>query len=334
LELAVAILILSVIAAVIPTIMYVAIIYWVDRYEKEPLWLLTAAFLWGAIPSIVAAFILNTLFNLPFYLIMGPGIGDAIGAVLIAPPVEETLKGLALLLILFVWRHEIDSLLDGIIYGAMVGMGFAMVENVYYFMNVYAEGGVEAWQINIFMRAIFFGLNHALFTGMTGLGIAVSRFARDPLTKYGAPVAGWMAAIFLHFVHNFAASFAAVAPILCLVLPLNAWGGVFITVVIIVWALLQEKRWLRHYLAEEVERGTLTAEQYQIAGSGIKRSFHRLNLLFSHGLRAYFTAGRFYQLCSRLAYKKHHYYLLREEESHILTERLRQEVAQLSLKLD
>jgi protease PrsW len=329
----VSIFLLSVVAATIPTLMYVTLIYWVDRYEKEPLWLLAAAFLWGAIPSIIAAFILNTAFNLPFYVVLGPGIGDAIGAVLIAPPVEETLKGMALLLILFVWRHEIDSLLDGIIYGAMVGMGFAMVENVYYFMNVYAEGGVEAWQINIFMRAIFFGLNHALFTSMTGLGIAVSRFARDPLTQYGAPVAGWLAAIFLHFVHNFAASFAAAAPILCLVLPLNAWGGLFITVMIIVWALLQEKKWLRTYLAEEVERGTLTAEQYRIAASGLKRSFHRLNLLFSNGPAAYFTAGRFYQQCSRLAYKKHHYHLLREEKSSALTEQLRQEVARLSLKL-
>jgi protease PrsW len=328
------IFILSVLAAIIPTIIYVALIYWVDRYEKEPLWLLSAAFLWGAIPSIVAAFILNTAFNLPFYVILGPGIGDAIGAVLIAPPIEETLKGLALLLILFAWRHEIDSLLDGIIYGAMVGMGFAMVENVYYFMNVYAEGGVEAWQVNIFMRAIFFGLNHALFTSMTGLGIAVSRFARNPLTRFGAPVVGWLAAIFLHSVHNFAASFAAVAPILCLVLPLNAWGGVLITVIIMVWALLQEKKWLRHYLAEEVERGTLTAEQYQIAGSGLKRSFHRLNLLFSRGVVAYFTAGRFYQLCSRLAYKKHHYQLLREEKSNTLTEHLRQEVSRLSLQID
>ena len=50
------IFILSVIAAIIPTVFYIIIIYWVDRYEKEPWWLLSAAFLWGAIPSIIAAF--------------------------------------------------------------------------------------------------------------------------------------------------------------------------------------------------------------------------------------------------------------------------------------
>jgi protease PrsW len=327
------IFILSVIAAVIPTLFFVSLIYWVDRYEKEPLWLLSAAFLWGAIPSIIAAFILNTLFSIPFHLILGPDLGDAFGASFIAPFFEESLKGIALLLILFFWRHEIDSILDGIIYGAMVGMGFAMVENVYYFMNVYHADGIEAWQINIFMRAIMFGLNHALFTSMTGLGIAVSRFARNPLTKFGAPVFGWMMAMFLHFVHNAAASATAVFPIACLILPLNAWGGILITLIIIVWALLQEKRWIKKYLADEVRHGTLTAAQYEIVGSGINRFFHRLNLLSNQGAEAYFKAGRFYQLCSRLAYKKHHYTLLQEKKSHTLTAQLREEVSQLSRQL-
>ena len=39
-----AVLFLSILAAVLPTILYVGIIYWVDRYEKEPWWLLAAAF--------------------------------------------------------------------------------------------------------------------------------------------------------------------------------------------------------------------------------------------------------------------------------------------------
>ncbi len=43
---------ISIIAATIPTLFYAAIIYWVDQYEKEPWWLLVAAFFWGAFPSI------------------------------------------------------------------------------------------------------------------------------------------------------------------------------------------------------------------------------------------------------------------------------------------
>ena len=83
---------------------------------------------------------------------------------------------MALVAIFVFWRSEIDSPLDGIIYGAMVGMGFAMVENVYYFVaNVQRWRGIEAWGVNIILRAIVFGLNHALFSSFAGLGIAIAR---------------------------------------------------------------------------------------------------------------------------------------------------------------
>ena len=136
------ILTLSLIAALIPTLFFVGIVYWVDRYEKEPTWLLSATFLWGAIPSIVAAFILNAILTLPSHYFLGQEVGEVVGASIVAPLVEESLKGLALVGILLFWHHELDSPLDGIIYGAMVGLGFAMVENVYYFINVYSEPGV------------------------------------------------------------------------------------------------------------------------------------------------------------------------------------------------
>ena len=45
----------SLLFAVIPTLCYVAIVWWCDRYEKEPFWLLAAAFLWGAVPAILLA---------------------------------------------------------------------------------------------------------------------------------------------------------------------------------------------------------------------------------------------------------------------------------------
>jgi protease PrsW len=315
------ILLLSIVAAMIPTAVYIALIYWVDRYEKEPLWLLSAAFIWGAVPSIIAALIFNTLFSIPFFMLGGEIVGDIAGAVLIAPVVEEFLKGIALLLIFWFWRHHIDSWLDGIIYGAMVGLGFAMVENVFYFMGEYAAGGFEAWGINIFMRAVLFGLNHSLFTAMIGLGFAIARLSRKTYVRWTAPILGWMAAVFIHFVHNFAASFAADIPILCFILPLNAWGGLLLTLVIIVWALVQERRWLKEYLQEEVGLGTLTAAQYETVQSGRKRFRYYL----TKG-RTILRVNRFFHLCSKLAYSKHHYELLQDDESRLAVERLRDQV--------
>lgn len=319
-------ILLSGTAAILPTLFYVTIIYWVDRYEKEPGWLLAAAFLWGAVPSIVLALIFNLLGSFPFYL-LGPAVGDAAGAILIAPPVEETIKGVALLGIFLLLRHEVDSLLDGIIYGAMVGMGFAMVENFFYFISVYQEAGPEAWRMNILLRALVFGLNHALFASMTGLGLAVSRFATGRGVRIVAPVIGWSAAVLLHAIHNLGATFSGP---LCLLLPFTDWGGVWLMVAIIVWALWQEKKWIRTYLKEEVALGTMTVSQYERACSGRARFSHRLSLLFERGPSAYVTATRFYHHCSELAYKKHHFALLEDEQSDQRTRELRLTLRELS----
>ncbi len=321
------VLILSIIAATIPTFLYFTLIYWVDRYEKEPLWLLLSAFLWGAIPSIIIAFLFNSVLSIPIYLLAGEATGEGLAASLIAPPVEESIKGIALLGILFFWRHEIDSVLDGIIYGAMVGMGFAMVENVYYFINVFNESGTEAWQVNIIMRAVIFGLNHSLFTSMTGLGIAIARMTKNQALKWIAPVAGWMMAMFLHFIHNATVS---VGNLLCLVALTSDWGGVWIMLAIMIWALVQERQWLRQYLTDEVALGTLNVDQYKTACSGRKRFWFNINQLLENGPAAYFRSVRFFHRCSELAYKKHHLTLFEnDEKSKQLAEKLREEIVDL-----
>ncbi|MCA9937014.1 MAG: PrsW family intramembrane metalloprotease [Anaerolineales bacterium] len=319
----------SLLAAIIPTGFYVTLIYWVDRYEKEPLRLVLAAFLWGAIPSIIAAFLFNTALSIPFYL-LSEGFGDFVGAVVIAPPVEESLKGLALLGIFVFWQHELDSPLDGIIYGAMVGMGFAMVENVFYFTRVYKELGLAAWEVNIFMRAFLFGLNHALFSSMTGLGLVAARFARGKITRLAAPIAGWSVAVLLHATHNASAS---IGGLFCVLLFLSDYGGLLLTFGIIAWALWQESRWIQNYLAEEVEHGLLTAQQWQTASSTWKRAKQSLRQLSTGGFAGYRASIRFYEHCAELAYKKHQFSLFQRGRDQERAERLRTEIAALQQRM-
>lgn len=323
-------IIISAAAAALPALLYAAVIYWFDQYEKEPAWLLAAAFVWGAIPAVLLALVLTVAISGPLQLMTGPATSGPLGAILLAPPIEETTKALALLAIFLFLPHEVDSVLDGIIYGAMVGMGFAMVENVFFFVSVYQREGLEAWRLNILLRAIFFGLNHALFTAFSGLGLAIARFNTRPTARRLAPFLGWAVAVSLHAVHNLAAT---VGGALLLLLPVTDWGGVFLILLIILWALWQERRWIREYLEEEVRRGTLTAAQYRTACSLRARLAHRLSILFSHGWRAYLDATRFYRHCSELAYKKHHYALVQDPSSRRRGEQLRATIMELNRRI-
>ncbi len=311
----------STIAAFIPTVFYIAVIYWVDRYEKEPLWLLASAFLWGAIPSVIVALIFNGIFGVPFYWLLDEQTADAFIASFIAPLVEESAKGLALVGILYFWRSQIDSVLDGIIYGAMVGLGFAMIENIYYFI----DAPPDEFGFLVVMRAYVFGLNHSFFTAITGVGIAIARLTRTTGLKVFAPVLGWMGAVFVHFVHNASASLSAsLGALACIPLFLNAWGGLFVFIVIIVWALIQERSWIQKYLAQEVALETIGAHHFEVASSNIERTLNPFRQITRGNFRQYFKIRRFYDQCAKLAYARHHADLYDDEEALELVAELRE----------
>ena len=322
--------ILTVLACMIPTAIYVALIYRVDRYEKEPIWLLSAVFLWGAIPAIFFTIIFNGIIDLSVELFIGEGINSMTSAVVVAPLVEETVKGLALLGVFFMRRRDIDSPLDGIIYGAMVGMGFAMVENYFYFSSEFASGGFEAFGINVFYRAIVFGLNHALFSSMFGLGIALARLTKREFIKILAPVFGWAVAVTLHGVHN---ATVGLGDALCFIAPLADWGGVLLTIVIITWSLRQEQDWLNDYLKEEVVLGTLTMAQYELATDLRYRREKLWDALAHVRLSDYFRLRRFLTLLSKLAYQKHHADIHPEDEHVKIIRDLRDEIEELSIRV-
>src|SRR6266478_6470901 len=123
-------LIIGLICATLPVPIYVMLLLWIDRYEAEPLWMLATAFFWGALVAVFVAFIFNTSIEIMAAVAThNQQIGETVGAVISAPIVEESSKAL-ILLILFLWRDEFDGVVDGIVYAGMVGLGFAMTENV------------------------------------------------------------------------------------------------------------------------------------------------------------------------------------------------------------
>jgi len=298
-------ILLALVVGILPMAVYALILWWFDRYEKEPLGLLIAAFLWGAIPAIIFSLIAELALDIPISYFVEPVAANLIGAAVVAPVVEEIFKGMALLLLLLFFRKEIDSPLDGIIYGGLVGFGFAAVENVLYFATEFMESGLGGVAVLMILRAFLFGLNHALFTGLTGLGLALARTTPNWLVKAGAPVAGLLLGMTAHGIHNGGMALGAELCWPCLIAFASDWGGVLMLLAVIVWASVREQRWIATFLADEVERGTLSQDDYAVVCSYTRRVATRANALFSGDFRRWWSLGRYYRLATELAFNKH-----------------------------
>jgi len=326
------IVLISIVMGIVPMLIYATFLWWLDRWEKEPIPLLVAAFLWGFIPSAIGAIILQLVLDIPVSAVFyyKDLAYDLVSAGIIAPLTEEGIKGIAVLLIFIFFYREIDSLLDGIIYGALVGFGFAAIENVLYFIS---QGTSDPSSLGclIFMRAGLFGLNHAFFTSLTGLGFASARFQKNIFLKLLLPLVGLLCAMSAHSLHN---SLVSIGP-LGFPLAIGAdWMGILGVLVIAFISLYHEAGWIRLYLAEEVVMGTLTPAQAKTVSSFLGRITADFTSL-GGGLTKWWNTRRFYQQCTELAYTKHVYIRLGNEggSQPLTIDRLRNEVRTLSAKI-
>jgi RsiW-degrading membrane proteinase PrsW (M82 family) len=319
---------------ILPMVVYALILWWFDRYEKEPLGLLIAAFLWGAVPAIIFSIVAELVLDIPIAYLVDPVAAGVIGIAVVAPVAEEIFKGTALLLLLVFFRQEFDSPLDGIIYGGLVGFGFAAVENTFYFAGAFAASGPGGFLLLAVFRAFVFGLNHALFTGLTGLGLALARTSPNWLLKIGGPIGGLFLGITAHGIHNGSVVSAARWYWPCLITLISDWGGALILLGVIVWATVRERQWIVAFLADEIELGTLSQNSYDVVCSYTRRVTVRANALLSGDWKQWWDAGRYYRLATELAFDKRRLTLFPAEKD-TLTRivQLRRQVSELGNRL-
>lgn len=281
------------IAAFGPTALYTLILWWLDRYEKEPLHLLIVTFVWGAVPALFLAIIAELAFGDAANMLLGPGAETTI----VAPIVEEPLKAVALIGLFVFARREFNGVLDGIIYGALVGFGFAMSENILYFI-AYNQQLISVW----LLRAIMFGFNHAFFTSIVGIALGAVRYERRRWMGYVAvPVALWLA-ILLHALHNTSTQLGVLG--LGLAWLVNS-GGVIIVLATIVLSQRQEQHWLNAELDEELELGVITLDQYEHVQNPSLRRRAELRALATSGVQHWRRTRRLHHLLTELAFVKH-----------------------------
>ena len=255
--------------ALLPIPALLAGVLYLDRLEPEPPAALVFVFLWGAAVAALIGLIGkgdgSQLLTTP-ELRSGGFAAASVAAVIGVAALEETLKGVALVGLLLLRPHEIDGISDGVVYGSMVGLGFALIENIYYYAQA-THYGFDGVATTFLLRGVVSPVCQALFASLIGAGVAyaVTTSRRRGLWAVGA---GWVAAVALHALWN--ASLAAAVSKLAL-----TYAVLAIIVAILLIAMVMDRRrmiaLIVHYLPDYEPTGIVTEADVSMLSSMLDR---------------------------------------------------------------
>ena len=296
-------LIVGLLAATIPVPLYVVLVLWIDRYEAEPLWMLVTAFLWGALVAVFIALLVNTASGLTVEaLTHNAEAAETFAAVISAPIVEEGAKAFILVLFFFWKKDEFDGVIDGLVYAAMVGLGFATTENIQYYGRAVLEGGAGLTPVFI-VRGMFAPFSHPLFTGLTGIGLGLARQSQNLAVKLITPVVGLIAAIFMHSIWN--GSAAIFGGLVFLLTYIVIMVPAFLLMILVIFlGLRREGQVVRDYLAADFHSGLLTQQEYDQFCTVMGRLGASVSAFSRWGLGHWRSSRRLNQVASELAFHR------------------------------
>ena len=250
------------------------------RWRPRPLAGLVAL-LWGGGVATFASLKINTRAASQLSII---GDGDpqtAIrAAVFVAPFVEESTKGSVLFILAIVARYLWVNRLNGLVLGALAGVGFAFTENLLYYGRIYRAaaqtyGAVtpdEAVQQLAFLRGVALAFGHPLFTMMIGIGLAIGLAARSRLVRILAPLTGFVVAALLHMIFNSVASQQQAEGLPQMLIYIFGYWGLVITMLIFaIRQILRESRLIRARLTDYARTGQLQPGDPEVMSRLLRR---------------------------------------------------------------
>ena len=187
--------------AILPVPLVMAGVLYLDRLEPEPSWLLAVTFAGGAAVAALIGLLGHatgsTLITTPE---LGPEAGalaaGSFGSVLVGALIAETVKGVILVGVLRYQRSELDGVGDGVVYAAMIGLGFALVSNLFAYV-VAENSGLSALISAFFQRGLLTPLWDPVFTAMIGIGVGYAAMQKGRRGLWAVAV-GWVVAVALH----------------------------------------------------------------------------------------------------------------------------------------
>jgi len=253
----------SIFAAVIPMITYLLVIWWMDRNERDPFWVVFLNFFWGATGAIFLGIIGSIIFQIPLSMgiqtVFGSDSGnlaDLSGAIITAPLIEEFTKGIFVVLIAS--TRKFDGVVDGVVYGGAIGLGFGMTENFLYFLSYGTEP--SSWLFLVIIRTLFSAVMHCMSTATLGGFIGLAKFKPIGYKFLFIPL-GYMFAVFLHFSWNLTVSFEST----------TLFGFLFLFLYFVAWFAIFQ-------IAVYVEGKTIAKELNDESASGLIPAEHMKHL--------------------------------------------------------
>ena len=298
--------------ALIPNVGIALVIPRLQRFQRSHRYVLIGAFLGGAIIAIPPALVINTTLFLPIELSMS-SLLELIGYGTIAGIVEEGIKGLILLFIYIRFRDEFHDPVDGVVLGALIGLGFAMTEDISYFFRG-LDSGVFGLILTLFLRLVLGWMNHSVFTAITGLALGFARMGPQGPRRWLIPLAGYAVAAGLHNTFNFSATLLdrivpdSLLGLLLTILPLYGltWTAMAIIGFVVVRNWHHAADIVRAELRDEVAGGVVTVREYQALPNPGQRRIMLREVQAKGGKTARSLLGKNFQLQITLAFQKRH----------------------------
>lgn len=209
--------------AALASVPAVLLLRYLDRRDPEPWSIATLAYLWGAVVATGFGLVIRSRALEPLFRIFDESAAlftptqfgleitdraalfDWLETALAAPVIEESVKALALILLAILFPGLISGVRDGVIYGALVGLGFAVMETALYIGSWYADAGISSYMGQLVPRFVFFGVNgHLIYSALFGaaFGLAIEYTRRGWVAKTLTIFGGLLLAISAHAMSN------------------------------------------------------------------------------------------------------------------------------------
>ncbi|WP_045746653.1 PrsW family intramembrane metalloprotease [Actinoplanes rectilineatus] len=266
--------------------LYAVLFWWftarIDRYSRQPLALIVAAFVWG---GFAATWAIALSGNTALLGLWGKWFGQsfqmAFGAGLTAPFFEELGKGSAVLLLMFLAPQVVRTAYDGFILGAFAGLGFEIIEDISYALNAApAEFGSD--QMNASLHTVGLRLltgfsSHILYSAIVGAGVVYLVGTVAQRRRAGLGIVLVFTSMVLHGTWDANAGLGNGNGLVVIVLMAVEIIVAFVVVIrVFNYTVRPEREAMRAVMTPEADSGVITTEELDaLAGDRKQRRAYR-----------------------------------------------------------